>query len=155
VHVLVDYAHKPDALKKVLETLRKMGEESGWTGRLITVMGCGGDRDRTKRPVMGSIAAEFSDLVWVTSDNPRSEDPLAIIGEITSGIKGRSNWKVEPDRTRAIRAAIAGASPGDLVVIAGKGHETYQIVKDPASGDLVKIDFDDRIVASEALRARP
>ncbi len=144
VHVLVDYAHKPDALQKVLTTLRELKGSH----RIITVFGCGGDRDRTKRPVMGRIAAELSDLVWITSDNPRTEDPSAIISEIVAGAKGQARCEVEPDRKRAIFKAISKAATGDLVLIAGKGHEDYQIL------GTTKIHFDDREVAAEALAAK-
>jgi UDP-N-acetylmuramyl-tripeptide synthetase len=142
VHVWVDYAHKPDALEKVLATLRKVRG----TGRLITVVGCGGDRDRQKRPVMGRIAVEGSDRVFITSDNPRTEDPLAIIQEILKGIpSGAPSVTVEPDRRMAIQLAIGEAQTGDLVLIAGKGHETYQIL------GTQKVHFDDREIAAEAL----
>lgn len=154
IHVLVDYAHKSDALKKVLETLRDV--RSGH--RLITVFGCGGDRDRAKRPVMGGLAATLSDHAIVTSDNPRTEDPASIIREILAGIPPEAlsrNVTVEPDRRAAVFAAIARARPGDLVLIAGKGHEDYQIVADPsAPGGTRKIHFDDREIAAEALRER-
>lgn len=149
VHAFVDYAHKPDALDKVLRTLREVRHSH----RLITVFGCGGDRDRTKRPVMGRIAMELSDLVFVTSDNPRTEKPEVIIGEILEGMKGQgTHFKVEPDRKKAIFAAIEEARAGDIVVIAGKGHEDYQIIADPMSpGGTRKVHFDDREVAAEAL----
>lgn len=151
IHVLVDYAHKPDALEKVLTTLGEMRDGR----RLITVFGCGGDRDRTKRPVMGGIACRLSDAVFITSDNPRSEDPESIVAEIVAGTAGARNFQVEVDRRKAIHAAIAAARPGDLVVIAGKGHEDYQIIRDPAPGAgpkaTVKVHFDDREVAREAL----
>jgi UDP-N-acetylmuramoyl-L-alanyl-D-glutamate--2,6-diaminopimelate ligase len=152
IHVLVDYAHKPDALEKVLNTLREV--RSGH--RLITVFGCGGDRDRTKRPVMGRLAATLSDFAIVTSDNPRTENPDAIIAEIVAGIPpsspDRARLTVEPDRAKAIRAAIASARPGDLVLIAGKGHEDYQIIADPAvPGGTKKVHFDDREIAAAAL----
>ncbi|HTL12662.1 MAG TPA: UDP-N-acetylmuramoyl-L-alanyl-D-glutamate--2,6-diaminopimelate ligase [Bdellovibrionota bacterium] len=151
VHVLVDYAHKPDALAQVLKTLRGL-VPAGGTARLITVFGCGGDRDRTKRPVMGKLAAELSDRVWVTSDNPRTEDPLAILSEIETGMAGFTNWKREPDRARAIAGALAEAKRGDVVLIAGKGHETYQLLKDPHDPKkTLKIDFDDRDVARQVL----
>ncbi|MGK5089042.1 UDP-N-acetylmuramoyl-L-alanyl-D-glutamate--2,6-diaminopimelate ligase [Bdellovibrionota bacterium FG-2] len=147
--VLVDYAHKPDALKNVLQTLR----EIRGAHRLLAVFGCGGDRDRLKRAVMGKTACEISDHVWVTSDNPRTEDPAAIINEILSGTVGYSNYSVEPDRKKAIFAAISEAKQGDLVLIAGKGHEDYQIIADPSKpGQTVKIHFDDREVCAEALR---
>ena len=150
VHILVDYAHKPDALEKVLKTLREVKGPH----RLITVFGCGGDRDRLKRPVMGRLAVELSDYVFVTSDNPRTEKPEAIIQEITQGIVGHTNYTIEPDRRQAIFAAVHQARPGDLVVIAGKGHEDYQILADPAHPQrTVKIHFDDREVAAEALQS--
>jgi UDP-N-acetylmuramoyl-L-alanyl-D-glutamate--2,6-diaminopimelate ligase len=144
--VVVDYAHTDDALRNVLQTAR---EVVGQQGRVITVFGCGGDRDRTKRAPMGEIAATLSDLAIVTSDNPRTEDPLAIIEEIEAGLKktGRSYVKL-PDRREAIFHAIREARSGDLVVIAGKGHETYQIIGHET------IHFDDREVAREAMRER-
>lgn len=151
IHVLVDYAHKPDALEKVLETLKSVPGKK----RLLTVLGCGGDRDRRKRPVMGATAARMSDRVYVTSDNPRTEDPAAIIQEITSGMQGFSNFAVEPDRKKAIFAAIRDAGAGDIVLIAGKGHENYQIIADPGSpSGTRKIHFDDRETAAEALKRR-
>lgn len=142
--VFVDYAHTPDALKNVLTSLRPLTR-----GRVICVFGCGGDRDRDKRSKMGRIAASLSDLAVVTSDNPRSEPPLSIIEDILPGVRDalgeRNEFLVEPDRRRAIHLAIAEARPGDVVLIAGKGHETYQILGDRT------IDFDDRKVALEAL----
>jgi UDP-N-acetylmuramoyl-L-alanyl-D-glutamate--2,6-diaminopimelate ligase len=144
IHVLVDYAHKPDALDNVLRTL----EEIRGSHRIITVFGCGGDRDRKKRPVMGKMAAERSQRVFITSDNPRTEDPDAIIREVAAGAAGHGHVRVEPDRRKAIFAAIDEANPGDLVLIAGKGHEDYQIIGNR------KIHFDDREVAAEALAAR-
>jgi UDP-N-acetylmuramoyl-L-alanyl-D-glutamate--2,6-diaminopimelate ligase len=148
VHVWVDYAHKSDALQKVLTTLRQVA-----AGRKIfTVFGCGGDRDRKKRPVMGKIAVETSDYVFITSDNPRTEDPKAIINEILAGTAGSTNFKVIPDRKTAIVDAINMAAKGDLVLIAGKGHENYQIIGDPRSPEkTLKIHFDDREVARDAL----
>ncbi|HOJ13029.1 MAG TPA: UDP-N-acetylmuramoyl-L-alanyl-D-glutamate--2,6-diaminopimelate ligase [Deltaproteobacteria bacterium] len=131
--ILVDYAHTPDALDTVLKDAKAFTK-----GRLIVVFGCGGDRDRTKRPVMGSIAAGRADLVFVTSDNPRTEDPEAIIGEILAGIPGGSNVHVEPDRAMAIARAVSEMRADDCLVIAGKGHEDYQIV------GTTKIPFDDR-----------
>lgn len=120
--VLIDYAHSPDALENVLTTVRDFTK-----GRLICVFGCGGDRDRTKRPIMGSIAGALSDVAVVTSDNPRTEPPDAIIGHILEGMKDcEPPPVVEPDRRRAIRLALDIAKPGDVVVLAGKGHETYQ-----------------------------
>jgi UDP-N-acetylmuramoyl-L-alanyl-D-glutamate--2,6-diaminopimelate ligase len=140
VHVWVDYAHKPDALEKVVKTLRDIRGSH----RLITVFGCGGDRDRTKRSVMGRIAVEGSDQVFITSDNPRTEDPQTIIDEILQGTIGFSNFIVEADRKKAIFAAIQSARSGDLVLIAGKGHEDYQIL------GTKKVHFDDREVVTEA-----
>lgn len=140
--VIVDYAHTPDSLEKVLRLAADLA-----SARRIVVFGCGGERDRTKRPVMGRIGTELADLAIFTSDNPRGEDPLAIIREIEQGaLPGR--YESIPDRRAAIERAIALAQSGDVVVIAGKGHETYQIV-----GDHV-LEFDDREVAREVLRAR-
>lgn len=147
IHVFVDYAHKPDALDKVLQTLQEVRGDH----KMITVFGCGGDRDRKKRPLMGKIAVTRSDHVWITSDNPRTEDPNAIISEILAGTTGFRNFKVEPDRRKAIHAAIRMAASGDLVLIAGKGHEDYQIIADPSAGGTRKIHFDDREVAKEAV----
>ncbi len=141
IHILVDYAHKPDALEKVLAMLKAVKG----CGRLITVFGCGGDRDRQKRPVMGQIAVKHSDQVVITTDNPRSEDPLAIIAEIEVGTAGHNNFSVEADRRRAIHSAVKAARAGDIVLIAGKGHENYQIV------GTEKFPFDDREVALQAL----
>jgi UDP-N-acetylmuramoyl-L-alanyl-D-glutamate--2,6-diaminopimelate ligase len=142
--VVVDYAHTPDALERVLTTARKLTRR-----RLAVVFGCGGDRDRGKRPIMGEIAARLCDQVWVTSDNPRSERPEAIIDEIVVGVHragaAPSRFAAEPDRGRAIAAALAWAEAGDTVVIAGKGHETYQIV----GADTLP--FDDREVARQIL----
>jgi UDP-N-acetylmuramoyl-L-alanyl-D-glutamate--2,6-diaminopimelate ligase len=148
LNILVDYAHKPDALEKVLKSLRAIRREH----RLLTVFGCGGDRDRTKRPVMGKLAVDLSDQVWVTSDNPRTEDPAQILKEVTAGAGSATNYKVEADRKKAIFDAIRAAKAGDIVLIAGKGHEDYQIIADPASaGGTRKIHFDDREVAREAV----
>jgi UDP-N-acetylmuramoyl-L-alanyl-D-glutamate--2,6-diaminopimelate ligase len=140
--VVVDYAHTPDALQRVLETARRLTP-----GRLGVVFGAGGDRDRGKRPVMGRIAATLADRVWLTSDNPRSEDPAAIIEEIAAGVTPAppGGWARDPDRREAIRQAIDWARPGDTVVIAGKGHETYQVI----AGQILP--FDDRLVAKEFL----
>ena len=142
--VLVDYAHTPDSLENVLLAARKLT-----AGRLIVVFGCGGDRDRRKRPLMGEIAARLSDACVVTSDNPRSEEPEAIIDEILTGVTSPDNGtvRVESDRRRAIAAALADAATGDMVVIAGKGHEQGQEL---AGGR--KVPFDDRQVAREELR---
>ena len=140
--VLVDYAHTPDSLENVLRAARPLTQ-----GRLISVFGAGGDRDRAKRPKMGLAGAEGSDVAIVTSDNPRSERPEAIIEEILAGIPAGSEVQVEADRRRAIEIAIAMAEPGDTVVIAGKGHEQGQEFEGGR-----KLPFDDRDVAREALR---
>ncbi len=139
--VVVDYAHTPDSLENVLTAVRPLGS------RVIVTFGCGGDRDRAKRPMMGEVATRLADLTVITSDNPRSEDPVAIIAEIEPGARaGGGRYTVEPDRTVAIRLALAEARPGDVVVIAGKGHETGQEFADHT------IPFDDRVVATDALR---
>ena len=159
IHIFVDYAHKPDALKQVLQNLDKLKQK-----RILTVFGCGGNRDRAKRPLMGESATHYSDLTIVTSDNPRREEPLSIIGEIEAGIDQRKIRKVPPehfifiddihtytviaDRKAAIVAAIRVAEPQDIVLIAGKGHEDYQIL------GTKKVPFDDRIVATQALLSR-
>jgi UDP-N-acetylmuramoyl-L-alanyl-D-glutamate--2,6-diaminopimelate ligase len=157
VRVVVDYAHTDDALKNLLETARPIA-----TGRIITVFGCGGDRDRTKRPLMGAVAARLSDLVVVTSDNPRSENPAEIIDQIKRGIvapddrsggRGRprtreTRWIAIVDRKEAIERAVREALPGDLILIAGKGHEKYQVI-----GERV-LPFDDVDVARTALERR-
>lgn len=135
--VVVDYAHTPDALEKCLRAIRGLLPGEG-SGRIITVFGCGGNRDRGKRPIMGRIAGELSDIVVVTSDNPRHEDPDTIIKEILAGVVRSTNVKREPDRRQAIRAALESAVAGDVILIAGKGHETYQITGD------VRTHFDDR-----------
>ena len=129
----VDYAHTDDALANVLKTLRKMTEN-----KLTVVFGCGGDRDRSKRPRMGKIAAESADKVVITSDNPRSEDPLSIISEICSGIPGNLSYEVMLDRETAVTQALRVAGQGDTVLVAGKGHEQYQEIKG------VKYPFDDK-----------
>lgn len=141
--VLVDYAHTPDGLENALAACRPFTE-----GRLICVFGCGGDRDRTKRPQMGTIAARLADAVVVTSDNPRTEDPQQILSDVVAGIPEGTELQVVADRASAIAGAIAAASPQDLVLIAGKGHEDYQIL------GTTKIHFDDREEAEKALRAR-
>ena len=122
INVIIDFAHTPDSLKNILSTLR---EVTG--GKLITVFGCGGDRDKSKRPEMGRIACEYSDTVFITSDNPRTENPEEIISDICSGLDGNSYFRIT-DRTQAIKAALFSAKSGDTVVIAGKGHEKYQIL---------------------------
>ncbi len=155
--VVVDYAHTEDALIRLLEAVRELA-----SSRIITVLGCGGDRDRTKRPKMGAAAIRGSDVVIVTSDNPRTEDPLSIIGEIEQGmtegmrmpspdaapdpVRGRTPYAVIPDRQTAVAAAIGMAKPGDVVVLAGKGHEDYQIIGN------TKIHYDDREAAREEIR---
>jgi UDP-N-acetylmuramoyl-L-alanyl-D-glutamate--2,6-diaminopimelate ligase len=140
--VLVDYAHTPASLENVLAAARQLTD-----GRLISVFGAGGDRDRGKRPLMGRAGAELSDLAIVTSDNPRSEDPEAIVEEILTGVEDRSAVEVEPDRRAAIELALTRARPGDTVVIAGKGHEQGQEFADGR-----KVPFDDREVARSELR---
>jgi UDP-N-acetylmuramyl tripeptide synthase len=154
--VYVDYSHTPDALENALAALRALSP-----GRIVCVFGCGGDRDRTKRPIMGAIAARWSDRTVVTSDNPRSEAPGDIIEEILPGVRAQGLAEVspeklaavsagkafaaEPDRARAIEAGIRAAQPGDMVLIAGKGHETYQVVGQRT------IHFDDREEAARVL----
>jgi UDP-N-acetylmuramoyl-L-alanyl-D-glutamate--2,6-diaminopimelate ligase len=141
--VVVDYAHTDDALRNVIQVARGLT-----SGRVITLFGCGGDRDRTKRPLMGMAAAELSDFVVLTSDNPRSEDPLDIMNDVTVGLRRFDTpLAAEPDRAKAIRRALGEAKPGDVVLLAGKGHETYQILKDRT------IDFDDRETARQVLRS--
>ena len=140
--VVVDYAHTDDALRNVIAVARGLNPK-----RVITLFGCGGDRDRTKRPLMGQAAAEASDFVVLTSDNPRSEDPLAIMNDALVGIRRKDvPHVVEPDRATAIARALKEAREGDIVILAGKGHETYQVLKDKT------IAFDDRAVAREVLR---
>jgi UDP-N-acetylmuramoyl-L-alanyl-D-glutamate--2,6-diaminopimelate ligase len=147
--VVVDYAHTPDALERVLATARKLVPTGA---RLAAVFGCGGDRDRGKRPIMGEIAARLADRVWVTSDNPRTERPEAILDEVLVGVArvpgAEGRHVADPDRRAAIRDALGWARPGDVVVIAGKGHETYQVI-----GAQV-LPFDDRAVAREFLAER-
>ncbi|NBV41998.1 UDP-N-acetylmuramoyl-L-alanyl-D-glutamate--2,6-diaminopimelate ligase [bacterium] len=144
--VIVDYAHTPDGLENVLKEARIMADMT--QGRVITVFGCGGDRDRTKRPKMGRIAEQIADVVVVTSDNPRTEDPDAIIDEIKTGLERPDAVVVFVDRRDAIRYAISVAQKGDVVVLAGKGHETYQILGKES------VHFDDREVARESIQAR-
>jgi UDP-N-acetylmuramyl-tripeptide synthetase len=139
--VVVDYAHTPDALEKVLQALREIKTAQA---SLICVFGCGGNRDKGKRPLMGAVASRLADSTIVTSDNPRNEDPCAIIEEITSGME--ANFHVEEDRAAAIDRAIRHARPGDIVLIAGKGHEDYQEIKG------VKLPFNDVEVAQRALQ---
>ncbi len=145
--VVVDYSHTPDGLENALTTIREFAR-----GRVITVFGCGGDRDRSKRPIMGKIAAQYSDYVLATSDNPRSEDPEAILRDIEPGIKAGGceahQYEMIVDRRSAIKKAVEKAEGKDVILIAGKGHETYQIIGGQT------LDFDDRIVAKEAIRSR-
>ncbi|MFD3449292.1 UDP-N-acetylmuramoyl-L-alanyl-D-glutamate--2,6-diaminopimelate ligase [Microbacteriaceae bacterium 4G12] len=140
--LLVDYAHTPDALENVLSTIKEFSK-----GKIITVFGCGGNRDSAKRPLMGEIACRYSNFVFVTSDNPRSEDPLAILKDIEKGMLkfDSSKYTLEVNREDAINKAIQMAAPNDIVLIAGKGHETYQILKDQT------IHFDDKEKARKAI----
>ncbi|MBE3568677.1 MAG: UDP-N-acetylmuramoyl-L-alanyl-D-glutamate--2,6-diaminopimelate ligase [Bacillales bacterium] len=140
--VIVDYAHTPDGLENVLKTVRQLTDK-----RIFVVVGCGGDRDRTKRPLMAKVACQYATDPIFTSDNPRSENPLAILKDMEKGVEGEK-YEIIPDRREAIFKAIKKAAAGDVVVIAGKGHETYQII-----GDQV-LHFDDREVAIEALKER-
>ena len=141
--VVVDYAHTDDALRNAIHVARELTSD-----RVITLFGCGGDRDRAKRPLMGMAASELSDYVVLTSDNPRSEDPLAIMNDALVGVRRYdTRMAAEPDRAKAIRLAIAEAKPGDVVLIAGKGHEKYQVLKNEI------IHFDDRETAREVLRS--
>ena len=146
--VVVDYAHTPDALRRSIEAARQIAQRKTPPGRVLTLFGCGGDRDRTKRAPMGRIAGSLSDLVVLTSDNPRSEDPLAIIQEVASGLEEVSaRWTVHPDRAEAIKSLLHEARGPDIVLIAGKGHETTQATRE---GTLA---FDDRKAVRAALRA--
>jgi UDP-N-acetylmuramoyl-L-alanyl-D-glutamate--2,6-diaminopimelate ligase len=139
----VDYAHTPDSILGVLQATRPLA-----TGRLIVVFGCGGDRDRAKRPLMGKAATSTADLTIITADNPRSEDPAEIIAAIEPGaVEGGGDYVIEADRRAAIARALGEAAPGDVVVIAGKGHEPSQEIAGRT------IEFDDRAVAREELRA--
>ncbi|GGG10268.1 UDP-N-acetylmuramoyl-L-alanyl-D-glutamate--2,6-diaminopimelate ligase [Paenibacillus abyssi] len=144
--VIVDYAHTPDGLENVLSAVKEFAPK-----RVLCVFGCGGDRDRTKRPLMGQIAAKYADYVFVTSDNPRTEDPAQILKDIEAGLQEQqvdsNRYEFIIDRREAIQKAVEMASPDDVVLIAGKGHETYQIIGRDT------IDFDDRLVAKEAIRS--
>jgi UDP-N-acetylmuramoyl-L-alanyl-D-glutamate--2,6-diaminopimelate ligase len=148
LHIFVDYAHSDDALKTVLQALRELRGPNHLESRLITVFGCGGDRDKGKRPLMAKAAAENSECLVITSDNPRSEDPDAIIAEVKKGIP--SSWKgelhIEPDRRKALKVALQSAREGDVILIAGKGHEDYQIIGQ------TKLSFSDTQVMSELLK---
>jgi UDP-N-acetylmuramoyl-L-alanyl-D-glutamate--2,6-diaminopimelate ligase len=140
--VFIDYAHTPDALENACQAIKELDPR-----RLITVFGCGGDRDSGKRPLMAKAAAQFSDALVITSDNPRSEDPEAIIKQIEAGLKGEAHISIT-DRAEAISHAITHARSGDIILIAGKGHETTQTLATET------IEFDDRKVASKCLRDR-
>jgi UDP-N-acetylmuramoyl-L-alanyl-D-glutamate--2,6-diaminopimelate ligase len=145
VSVVVDFAHTPNGLEEALKAARSADNASNSTGRVLVVFGCGGDRDRAKRPIMGAVAGQFADEVYLTSDNPRSEDPQAIIEEIRAGLNCATPVHVELDRRRAIIDAIAAARHGDVVVVAGKGHETTQQFADRS------VHFDDREVVRDAI----
>lgn len=137
--VLIDYAHTPDALENILSTARALTRQ-----RLLCVVGCGGDRDRTKRPLMGEIAGELADLTFLTSDNPRAEDPMAILRDMLPGMERSGGaYRLIPDRREAIRSALAEARPGDLVLLAGKGHETYQEIR----GEFLHLDEREEVAA--------
>jgi UDP-N-acetylmuramoyl-L-alanyl-D-glutamate--2,6-diaminopimelate ligase len=143
--VVVDYAHTDDALENLIRTARELNPK----GRIITLFGCGGEKDRTKRPVMGEVAGRLSDLTILSTDNPKSEDPLKIISDIVVGLqKTHGKYMIEPDREKAIGLAIDEARAGDILLLAGKGHENYQILADRT------LEFDDREVARKALRDR-
>lgn len=143
--VIVDYAHTDDALRNLITTARELGPSS----RIITVFGAGGERDRTKRPLMGEAAGSLSDLVVLTSDNPRGEDPLRIINDVVVGLqKSNAKYRIEPDREQAIANALEEARPDDIVLLAGKGHETYQVLRDGT------VEFDDREKARGILRSK-
>ena len=145
--VVVDYAHTDDALRNLTALAREFVRQAGQKGRVITVFGCGGDRDRAKRPLMGEAAGRGSDFVVLTSDNPRSEDPLAIINDAMVGLqRSGAKYTVEPDRRAAIAMAIREAGPGDIVLIAGKGHEKVQVTREGS------LPFDDVEVARQVLR---
>ena len=140
--IILDYAHTPDGLENILETVREFTK-----GKLIAVYGCGGDRDKTKRPIMGRIGTNLSDFSFITSDNPRTENPLEIIKDVVLGIE-KNNFEIIENRREAIKRAIESATTGDIIVIAGKGHEDYQILKDKT------IHFDEREVISEILKEK-
>ncbi|MEQ1352924.1 MAG: cyanophycin synthetase, partial [Candidatus Acidiferrum sp.] len=143
--VIVDYAHTDDALDSLIRTARELNPK----GRIITLFGCGGSKDRTKRPVMGEVTGRLSDLTILSSDNPRSEDPLKIISDIIVGVQKTSGkYVIEPDREKAIGLAMDEARAGDIVLLCGKGHENYQILADRT------LEFDDRAVARRALHQR-
>ena len=140
-HIMIDYAHTPDGLENVLKSVR-----GSVKGRLVLLFGCGGDRDRTKRPLMGEIAGRLADFVVVTSDNPRTEPPGAIIEDILKGLPGRENVKVVENRAEAIKWVIENARADDIILLAGKGHETYQILNGKT------IPFDERQIIGTCLK---
>ena len=143
--VIVDFAHTDDALENLIKTARELNP----TGRVITLFGCGGGKDRTKRPIMGEVSGRLSDLTILTNDNPRQEDPLKIISDIVVGLqKSKGKYLIEPDREKAIGVACDEARAGDIVLLAGKGHEDYQVLSDRT------LPWDDRRVAEQALRER-
>jgi UDP-N-acetylmuramoyl-L-alanyl-D-glutamate--2,6-diaminopimelate ligase len=144
--VIIDYAHTPDALEKTI-TAAKESLPEGRGGRIITVFGCGGDRDRKKRPLMGKLAASLSDVTIVTSDNPRTEDPEAIIDEILAGTDTPKELFREADRAKAVVMAMEMAKAGDIVLVAGKGHEEYQVIGTD------RVPFSDRKIAEEYIGA--
>ena len=142
--MLSDYAHTPDALENVLRAMRAVTK-----GRVVALFGCGGDRDRTKRPIMGRIAAENADFAVVTSDNPRTEEPMDIIREILAGMEGtKTPYVVIPDRVEAIEWAIEHHEPGDVIILAGKGHEDYQVIGHE------KRHMDEREIVAEIMEKR-
>jgi UDP-N-acetylmuramoyl-L-alanyl-D-glutamate--2,6-diaminopimelate ligase len=143
--VIVDFAHTDDALENLIKTARELNPK----GRVITLFGCGGGKDRTKRPIMGEASGRLSDLTILTNDNPRQEDPLKIISDIVVGLqKSNGKYLIEPDREKAIGGAFDEARAGDIVLLAGKGHEDYQILADKT------LPWDDRLAAQQALRQR-
>jgi UDP-N-acetylmuramoyl-L-alanyl-D-glutamate--2,6-diaminopimelate ligase len=143
--VVVDYAHADDAMRNLISTARELNP----TGRIITVFGAGGERDRSTRPLMGEAAGSLSDLVILTDDNPRKEDPLRIMNDVVVGLqKVNASYRIEPDREKALEIAIDEARPGDIVLLAGKGHENYQILADRT------FEFDDRVVSRAILRRK-
>ena len=142
--VIIDYAHTPDALSNILDTVKMFAR-----GRTVLLFGCGGDREKQKRPLMGAIAARKADYVYVTSDNPRTEEPMEIISEILGGMEGSgAHYEVIEDRREAIKRAVISAQPDDVIILSGKGHETYQII------GAEKHHFDEREIVSECLKMR-
>ena len=140
--VMIDYAHTPDSLENILSTVKNFAR-----GRLISVFGCGGDRDRSKRPLMGAVSGRIADFTIITSDNPRTEEPSKILTDIEEGIKeAGGDYIVIEDRTQAIRYALEHARPDDIIVLSGKGHETYQIFKDKT------IHYDEREIVENILK---